>query len=147
DIIAAVTAGARRPKSPLATYPYADQDGTLLYRVLRYGKDHSPPFVYQHVSGDKTRRVLYRWADLIKYPDATIFFTEGEKDADNVAALGLCATTIAFGKITDECIEALRGRDVIILQDNDEPGAKRALEAATALHGVAKTIRIVLLPG
>jgi hypothetical protein len=28
------------------------------------------------------RRVLYRWPDLVKYPDATVFFNEGEKDAD-----------------------------------------------------------------
>ncbi len=34
----------------------------------------------------------------------------------------------------------------MILQDNDEPGRKKALAAAHALHGVAWTIRIVLLP-
>jgi RecA-family ATPase len=32
------------------------------------------------------------------------------------------------------------------LQDNDDAGEKKALAAAQALHGVAKTIRIVLLP-
>src|SRR5262249_6411012 len=41
---------------------------------------------------------------------------------------------------------ALAGRDIIVLQDNDTTGRKKALAAATALHGVAKTIRVVLLP-
>jgi RecA-family ATPase len=39
------------------------------------------------------------------------------------------------------------GRDVIIFEDADEPGVKKALAAAQALRAVAKTIRIVRLPG
>ena len=52
----------------------------------------------------------------------------------------------ASGKWTDTCVQALAGRDIIVLQDNDGAGEKKALEAAQALHSVAKTIRIVLLP-
>ena len=37
--------------------------------------------------------------------------------------------------------EIVAGRDVLILEDNDEAGRKRSLEAAEALHGTAKTIR------
>jgi DNA primase len=70
-----------------------------------------------------------------------------EKDADRIAALNLCATTVAAGKWTEDCIKALAGRDIIILEDNDDAGRKKALEAATALHGVANNIRIVSLPG
>jgi hypothetical protein len=90
---------------------------------------------------------LYQLPELLKYPDATVFVTEGEKDADRVAGLDLCATTVASGKWTDECVKALAGRDVWILQDNDNAGRKRAHEAAEALHGTASTIRIVCLPG
>jgi DNA primase len=54
---------------------------------------------------------------------------------------------VASGKWTDSCVRALAGRDIIVLQDNDGAGEKKALEAAQALHSVAKTIRIVLLPG
>ena len=57
-----------------------------------------------------------------------------------------CATTVAGGKWTKECVQALAGHDVIILEDNDEPGRDKALAAAQALHGSAKTIRIVSLP-
>ena len=37
--------------------------------------------------------------------------------------------------------EALASHDVIILEDNDDAGRKKAREAAQALHGTAKTIR------
>src|SRR5262249_25243593 len=92
------------------------------------------------------RRVPYRLPDLLKYPDACVFVCEGEKDADRVALLDHCATTVACGDWTPDCINALAGRDVLILEDNDEAGRKKALEAATALHGTAKSIRIVHLP-
>ena len=70
----------------------------------------------------------------------------GEKDADRVASFGHCATCVAAGKWTDDCIKALKDRDVIILEDNDKAGRAKALTAARALHGAAKTIRIVSLP-
>ena len=92
------------------------------------------------------RRVLYRWPELSQFPDATVFICEGEKDADRVASLGHCATTVAAGKWTDECVKALAGRDCFILQDNDDAGRTKALAAARALHGAAKTVRIVALP-
>ena len=92
------------------------------------------------------RRVPYRWPELILYSDATVFVCEGEKDADRVASLGLCTTTVASGKWTDECVRAVAGRDVIILEDNDDAGRKKSIAAAHALHGTAKTIRVVALP-
>jgi putative DNA primase/helicase len=95
--------------------------------------------------GEK-RRVIYRLPEIVKYPDGTVFVCEGEKDADRVASLRNCATTVASGKWADDCHKPLAGRDIIILQDNDSAGVKRALEAAQVLHGIAKTIRIVLLP-
>jgi hypothetical protein len=133
-----------------ATYDYADADGKLLYQVVRY---EPKGFSQRRPDGNdgwiwklENRRILYRWPELLKFPDATVFFTEGEKDADRLASLGHCATTVASGSWTDECARALAGRDVVILEDNDEPGRKRALDAANVLHGIAKTIRIVKLP-
>jgi AAA domain len=141
---------SKQKGDPVATYPYIDAAGTLLYQVLRY-----EPKDFRQCRPDGNdgwiwkldeRRVLYRLPELLKYPDATIFICEGEKDADRVASLNHCATTVAAGKWTSECVKALAGRDCVILQDNDEPGAKKALAAAQALHGTAKTIRIVSLP-
>lgn len=150
-LMAAVNAQHAKPKGRLvAAYRYTDANGTLLYEVLRY---EPKTFRQRRPDGNggwtwklDDRRVPYRWLDLLKYPDATVFICEGEQDADRVAELGHCATTVATGKWTDDCIEALAGRDVIILEDNDAAGRKKALEVATALHGAAKSIRIVSLP-
>jgi len=85
---------------------------------------------------------------LAKYPDATVFICEGEKDADRVASLGACATTISgSAKWTDETVAALAGRDCLILEDNDDTGREKALAAAYALSGQAKSVRVVRLPG
>src|SRR6516162_226185 len=136
----------------VATYPYKDGDGALLYEVLRY---EPKGFSQRRPDGnggwipriDDTPRVPYRLPDLLKYPDACVFVCEGEKDADRVASLNLCATTVACGTWTEDCVKALTDRDILILADNDEAGRKKALKAATALHGTAKTSRIVCLPG
>jgi hypothetical protein len=142
---------AGKPKGRIvAKYDYTDSDGTLLYQVLRL---EPKSFRQRRPDGEggwiwqlDEHRVIYRWSELLKYPDATVFVCEGEKDADRVASLELCATTVAGGRWTKECVQALAGHDVIILQDNDEPGRKKALAAAQALYGSAKTIRIVGLP-
>jgi AAA domain len=137
-----------KPKGkPVAVYPYTDADGTLLYEQCRFEPKR---FAYRLPNGTwkgPDRRVIYRWPDLLKHPDATAFVCEGEKDADNVAALDLCATTVASGKWTDDCIQALKDRDCWIIQDCDEPGKKKALTLAAKLSGVAKSIKIVHLPG
>jgi hypothetical protein len=137
----------------VAEYDYTEHDGTLLYQVQRFEPkdfrqrrpDGNGGWTYSR--GDRT--VLYRWPELAKYPDGTVFICEGEKDADRVASLGLCATTISGGaKWTEECIAALAGRDILILEDVDAgAGNKRAAEAAAALHGRAKSVRVVRLPG
>jgi hypothetical protein len=147
----AVAAQHQPPKSkPVATYNYTDKDGELLYQVLRY---EPKTFRQRRPNGNgwiwklEERRVPYRWPELIKYPDATIHFTEGEKDADALAALDLCATTIASNKWTQEIVEALKDRNVWVFEDADEAGRKRALEAAQRLYPVATSIRIIQLPG
>ena len=135
----------------VATYNYVDANGALLYQVVRLEPksfrqrrpDGNGGWIWKQ--GD--RRVLYRLPEILKYPDGTVFITEGEKDADRVASLGHCATTVAHGKWTDECVNALAGRDVVIFEDNDDTGREKALKAAQLLHGNAKTVRVVRLPG
>jgi AAA domain len=135
----------------VATYDYTDENGVLLYQVVRY---EPKGFRQRRPDGnggwiwnlDGVRRVPYRLPELLRFPDATVIHTEGEKDADRVAALGHCTTTVAHGKWTSDCIQALAGRDVLILEDNDEPGLEKAENTAKALHGTAASIRIVRLP-
>jgi putative DNA primase/helicase len=140
-----------KPRRIAETYDYHDDSGTLGYQVVRY---EPKDFRQRRPDGndgwvwnlDGVRRVPYRWPELLKFPNGTVFVCEGEKDADRVASLGHCATTVACGTWTDDCVEALAGRDIIILEDNDEAGRKKATNAANALNSKAKTVRIVRLP-
>jgi hypothetical protein len=151
-ITAAQSAGSGKPKANIvATYDYTDDKGALLYQVCRL----EPKSFRQRRPDGKggwiwsvkdCRRIPYRLPELLKYPDACVFVCEGEKDADRVASLDHCATTVACGDWTDDCVNALARRDVLILEDNDEAGRKKTLEAAQALHGQAKSVRIVRLP-
>jgi putative DNA primase/helicase len=102
-------------KAFTAAYDYRNQGGDLLYQVLRY--DNPKRFGHRQPDGHGDwiykgthKRVIYRWCELLKYPSATAIICEGEKDANNVAALGLCSTTVASGKWTDDCVNALTGR-------------------------------------
>jgi hypothetical protein len=147
----AIASQNREPRSkPVAMYNYENRDGTLLYQVLRY---QPKTFRQRRPNGKgwiwrlEDRRVVYRWPELRQFPNATIFVTEGEKDAERLWSIDLCATTVASGKWTDDCVQALAGRDCWILEDNDDTGRKKALEAAKLVHPVAKRIKIIRLPG
>ena len=135
------------------TCDYRDEDGKLLYQVLRSpGKG----FWQRRPNGSggwiknlkEVRRVLYRLPELLARPDETVFVVEGEKDVDRLHAVGLLATTNSggAGKWTTSHSESLRGREVVILPDNDEPGRDHAAKVAASLEGVAATVRVVELP-
>jgi putative DNA primase/helicase len=90
---------------------------------------------------------LYRLQEIL---DAQIVFvTEGEKDAETLRSWGFIATTNAGGARAawlPEFSESLRGREVIIVPDNDQPGLERAAVIARALLGIAARIIIFDLP-
>ena len=116
---------------PEATYDYTDEDGKLLYQVVRKpGKhfvqrrpDEKGGWIYNL---DGVRRVLYRLPDLLSRPDETVFIVEGEKDADRLHRAGLLATTNpgGAGKWKAEYSAILNDRHVVTLPDNDSPGHK-----------------------
>lgn len=107
------------------------------------------------VNGVKNVRVVpYRLPDLV-YSTDTVLIVEGEKHCDRLSDLGFVATCNAGGAATGngegkwkpEHSEFLRGRDVVILPDNDEPGRNHARNVAKSLqeHGV-KSVRVCILP-
>lgn len=147
--------GLERPRpAPEATYDYTDEKGRLLYQVVRLaGKE----FRCRRPDGtggwiwdlEGTRRVLYHLPEILALPDFVVYVVEGEKGADRLVKLGLVATTnpVGAGKWRDEYSQMLAGRDVVILPDNDAPGRKHAQQVAASLSGVARTVRVVELPG
>jgi hypothetical protein len=132
----------------VATYDYKDARGVLLYQKIRYEPKR---FVQRAADGAKSlngiERVLYRLSELTDDSAATVFICEGEKDCDRVRTLDLCATSADSGTWKPDLVEPLRDRDVILVPHFDYKGTKRATEALNALHGVAKTIRMLFLPG
>jgi putative DNA primase/helicase len=145
----------------VATYDYRDEEGGLLYQVVRYepGFDGEPKTFRQRRPDGKggwvnglrdVRRVLYRLPELLAAPrDRLVFVVEGEKDADRLHAEGLLATTNAMGagKWRPEYAEALHARHVVILPDNDEPGRAHAQAVARSLADAAASLKVVELPG
>jgi putative DNA primase/helicase len=96
-------------------------------------------------------KIPYRLPELIKAaPSEPVFICEGEKDADNVAALGLIATCASegAGKWTPDLNKWFSERKTVyVLQDNDEPGRMHARKVAQNLRAVGGCVRIVALPG
>jgi hypothetical protein len=74
-----------------------------------------------------------------------IFIAEGEKDANTLRSHGVPATCnpMGAGKWWPEFNDILRGADVVICGDNDEPGRKHVQLIAENLRGSAKRVRIL----
>jgi hypothetical protein len=81
--------------------------------------------------------------------DHPIVIVEGERKVDLLWDWNLAATCNVGGssKWTTEHSEFLRGADVIIVPDNDEAGIAHLQTVGKGLTGIAKRIRVVMLPG
>ena len=145
------------------TYPYYDENGELLFEVVRFAsEDKELKFRQRCPDGNggwtwKTkgiRKVLYRLPDLIEgiSQERPVLVCEGEHDADTARELGYVATTAPGGAEKpwqSEYSETLRDADVIIVSDNDANGRgqKHADNVARILHdGVAKRVRVIVFP-
>ena len=149
----------------VATYDYRDEAGKLLFQVVRFApKD----FRQRRPDGcggwnwtvKGTRQVPYRLPELISAEaGATVYIVEGEKDADNLAALGLIATCNPGGAATarkdgapgkPKWSAALNpffcGLDVVVVPDNDDTGRAHAEATARYIVPVASRVRILKLP-
>ncbi len=148
----------QKPRRKLVgTYDYVDENGKLLFQVCRY----EPKDFRQRRPDGKggwvwklgaVQRVLYRLPGILK--SDYVLLVEGEKDADKLFEIGLVATTNPGGASKWDGLqkkhnigEPLRGKDVVIIPDNDPEGREDAQMKAQCLQGVAKTIKILTLPG
>jgi putative DNA primase/helicase len=154
DLFERSTSG--QAEGPIATYNYVDENGTLLYQVLRYAghrfKQRRPAEGGGWEWGTAgVKRVLYNLPSVIEAvaEERRIFVVEGEKDADMLTVLGCTATTncCGAGRWRDEHSLPLHGATVAIIPDNDEAGDDHALAVAEALTNKAAEVKIVRLPG
>jgi 5S rRNA maturation endonuclease (ribonuclease M5) len=137
-------------------YQYTDEDGVLLYQVLRVpaapgGKRQFPVRVPTatgwHWRMGTTRRVLYRLPRLRPAIEAGeyIWIAEGEKDVHSLERAGVVATCNPGGTgggWRPEYSEVLRDAIVIIIADADKPGRAHAHKIERALQGIAAAVEI-----
>jgi putative DNA primase/helicase len=147
---------AKKPKQPLgepiARYPYHDAGDNFLYEKLRY---HPKTFRVRNKSGwglGGKEPVPYRLPQLLKTPTGgTVFVVEGEKDADSLVKLGLCATCnfdgAGRGKWRISYNQYFTERSVVVIPDNDDAGRLHAKDVAESVASVASMVKLVELPG
>jgi DNA polymerase len=147
-------ASGEQPKgSSSAVYIYRDANKAPYLRVLRTTSKQFPQFHWDNgrwLKGKpKGPKIPYRLPELIAAaPEVPVFVCEGEKDADNVAALGLISTTnsegAGRGKWTVDLNKWFAGKQcVYILEDADDDGRRHCREVAGHLQHLVDEIHIV----
>ena len=133
-------------------YDYPDAAGKLLFQVCRF-----EPKDFRQRRPDRKggwiwnlkeiQPVLYRLPEVLKADQVIVI--EGEKDADNLAALGFTATTCAMGakKWREHYNQALKGKDIVLIPDNDKEGREHMTQVAMSLNGNSKSLKWLDLPG
>jgi hypothetical protein len=147
------------PNGPaIAVYPYHDEQGTLLFEVLRSrGKkfsqrvpDKTAKSGWRYRLGD-TRRVLFHLPKLLEdiSNGTDVWLVEGEKDVLALERAGCTATCNpgGAGKWREEYSGFLRDVMVHIVADRDEPGQRHARQVYASLQGVAGCVEIVEAAG
>jgi putative DNA primase/helicase len=142
----------RTKRRIVAEYDYIDQNGELLYQIVRLAPNR---FLQRYPDGrggwiwkKHKRQVLYRLREVLEAP--IVFVVEGEKDVETLRSHGFVATTNAGGAEAPwlpEFTEALRGREVILIPDNDQPGRKHVINIARALLKKASRLIVLELEG
>jgi DNA primase len=137
----------------VAEYSYQDESGNTLYQCLRY----EPKGFFQRApdglggwkkgKGAMTgvRLVPYRLPKVLAADEVFVF--EGEKDVETAERFGFVGTCNPMGaeKWRPEFNEHFRGKRVVVVPDQDEPGRRHAAQVVRNLFGVAREVRVVNL--
>jgi Protein of unknown function (DUF3631) len=152
----------RRPVKKAAApivYVYHAADGSPLFSKTRTSTATGKTFVWRGRNGDGwkvglagQKPPLYRLPEILATVKAgdTVHVAEGEKCADALAAAGLVSTTAAGGAADSldapGLLDPLRGADLILWPDADEPGRQYVERFARKLAGLAQCVRVVSWP-
>lgn len=138
-----------------ATYVYEDEQRNPLFRVERYRTPKGKTFRQSRPDGNGgwipgvkgVRLVPYRLPDFID--EQTIYIVEGEGIADALLEWGIPTTTnpMGAGKWKAEYNTHFQDKQVVILPDHDAAGESQAQNVARYLFPVAKSIKVIHLPG
>jgi hypothetical protein len=157
----------------VAEFPYHDEAGNVEFAAERIEfwnadgtsglKDGKPKKTFRQKRPDPDRpgrwiynvegvRVIpYRLPEVIEAVanNHPVLIVEGEAKADLLWSWNVAATCNAGGacKWRAEHSAFLRGADVVIIPDADDAGTTHLEKVGAALHGIAKRVRVLMLPG
>lgn len=144
-----------------ASFDYKDILGKKIYWKERWEPGHNgrkKEFYFFHLD-ENGKKQKGRFIEAVPYnlhliaktkEGDIIYFLEGERKVDLLTSWGLIATTLDSGAKSRWRVSYTRffkEREIIIIPDNDEAGEGYLQTIATALHGAAKTLRVLRLPG
>lgn len=158
---AAPSPKATSKRKIVARYDYYDRNGVFLYQKTRWlDEAGKKSFTWSHK--DSTGRwqsgrgdaplILYNEWEALEHD--RVFLVEGEKDVETMRTrlhLPAVSTPDGADKTTEgnarkwkpHFTEALTGKRVVIIPDNDGPGKTFAQYAASVLHGKAASVKLL----
>ena len=147
-----------RPENLVKQYHYYDREEQYRLTVNRYeAPGHSKTFRPGTMSNWETGEIQFglngvepclfneNWISGVD----TIFLCEGEKDCDTLTSNNLTSTTNVggAGNWKPQYNHHVKGKNVVILQDNDEAGEKRTATLIEQLGPVARTLKALTFEG
>jgi hypothetical protein len=140
-------------QNPDGTFVLKDGKRKKIFRQKRPDPDHPGKWI-KKIKDDNGNLVIpivpYRLPQLIKAiaNDDLVLVVEGEAKADLLANWNIAATCNAGGakKWKPEHAAFLKGADVILVPDRDEAGFQHINVVGYSLVGIAKRVRVLLLP-
>jgi len=136
----------------VATYDYKDEEGDLLFQVVRYKPkgfsqrrpDGNGDWIW-NMKG--VNPVPYHLPEIIR-SIKPVLNVEGEKDVEGLRSMGFTATTspMGAGKWRYSYNQYLKNKEVILIPDHDKPGNQHCRNIGKSLWGIAKNIKWLELP-
>lgn len=135
-----------------AKWDYLDRDGKLIAVVYRYDppgqrKEFRPWDAKRRKMSPPDPRPLYNQPGMALAD--TVVLAEGEKCAQALINIGVCATTAMHGAkapVDKTDWSPLAGKRVLIWPDKDKPGWEYAQDASQAALAIGATSCAILLP-
>lgn len=142
--------GKVQPAQIVATYDYTDEAGKLLYQVCRMEpksfRQRQPNLDGWKWTMEGATRVLFRLPKVLTA--SILIICEGEKDVLALESLGYVATCNVggAGKWLPAYSEFLRGKNIVVIPDNDKAGMTHADQVIDSLRMMATSLKRIHLP-